>query len=111
MTDRSISRRIGVWYGNADIRQSPGIVATNRYTLMGWDDTRNGDDITHTQDVYTALVQYQALGPGSSAALQYSLAVVAGLGVFGLVLLLLAWQMRARFDPRLPDRPRESQTA
>jgi len=96
VTDRSISRRIGVWYGNSDIRQPPGIVATNQYTLVGWDDTRNGDATTQTQDIYTSMLQYERLGSGTSAALNYGVAAAAGLGVFGVVLLLLAASWKGR---------------
>ena len=90
VTDRSISRRIGVWYGKSDIRQAPGIAATNQYTLVGWDDTRNGDATTPAQDIYTSMLQYERLGSGTSSALQYGAAAAAGLAVFGVVLLLLA---------------------
>ena len=96
VTDRSISRRIGVWYGNSDIRQPPGIAAMNQFTLVGWDDTRNGDVTTQAQDIYTSVVQYERLGSGTSSALRYGAAAAAGLGVFGVVLLLLAalWKRR-----------------
>jgi hypothetical protein len=94
VTDRSVSRRTGVWYGNADIRQAPGLAAAARWTLVGWDDTRNGDEATHTQDIYTSLVQYRQPGPGASAALQYGAAAAAGLGLFGVALLLVL-RMRA----------------
>ena len=96
VTDRSISRRIGVWYGNSDIRQPPGLVATNQFTLVGWDDTRNGDVTTQAQDIYTSVVQYERLGSGTSSALRYGAATAAGLAVFGVVLLLLAalWKTR-----------------
>lgn len=96
VTDRSISRRLGVWYGNSDIRQPPGIAATNQFTLVGWDDTRNGDVTTQAQDIYSTMLQYERLGSGTSSALRYGAAAAAGLGVFGVVLLLLAasWKRR-----------------
>ena len=96
VTDRSISRRIGVWYGNSDIRQPPGIAATNELTLVGWDDTRNGDVTTQAQDIYTSVLQYERLGSGTSSALRYGGAAAAGLGVFGVVLLLLATSWKGR---------------
>jgi hypothetical protein len=112
VTDRPISRRIGVWYGNSDIRQAPGIVATDQYTLVGWDDTRNGDEITQTQDIYTSMLQYERLGSGASATLQYGIAAAAGLAAFGVVLLLLAMSQRERLTGVKPqDRPRERQPA
>lgn len=112
VTDRSISRRIGVWYGNSDIRQAPGVVATNQFTLLGWDDTRNGDETTQRQDIYTGMLQYQRLGSGTSATVQYAVAAVAGLGVFGVVLLLLAMSRRPRQTGTRPhDTTREREPA
>lgn len=96
VTDRSVSRRTGVWYGNADIRQPPGLVATDAYTVVAWDDTRNGDEATHTQDIYSAVVQHRPLGPSVPAGVQYGLAGAGGLGLFGGVLLLLARADRRR---------------
>lgn len=112
VTDRSISRRIGVWYGNSDIRQPPGIVATNQYTLVGWDDTRNGDETTQTQDIYSSMLQYERIGSGPSSALQYGVAAAAGLGVFGIVLLALAMARGGRQTGAKPHaRPREPEPA
>lgn len=84
VTDRSVNRRIGPWFGNADIRQPPGLVARDELTLVVWDDTRNGDDVTQTQDVYSSIVQYEALGAGTSAASKRWLAAVVGFGVVAL---------------------------
>jgi len=110
VTDRSVSRRIGVWYGNSDIRQAPGIAATKQYTVLGWDDTRNGDETTQTQDIYTNLVQYEVLGSGVSSAVRYALGAAAGLGAFGLALLLVAaLQSRRRTEPELPEESRAPQ--
>ncbi|MGH9277118.1 MAG: sialidase family protein [Acidimicrobiales bacterium] len=112
VTDRSVNRRIGVWYGNSDIRQPPGIVATDQFTVVGWDDTRNGDETTQTQDIYTSMVQYELLGSGTSSAARYALGVAAGLAVLGLALLLVAlFQPGRRTGPKLPKETRESQPA
>jgi hypothetical protein len=112
VTDRTISRRIGVWYGNSDIRQPPGIVATNQYTLVGWDDTREGDETTQTQDIFSSMLQYERLGSGTSSALKYGAAAAAGLGLFGLVLLLLAASWKGRQpDVAPPERVSEPQPA
>lgn len=113
VTDRSISRRTGVWYGNSDIRQPPGIVATGRFTIVGWDDTRNGDETTQTQDIYTAMVQYERLGAGGSSALRYAIGAAAGVGVLGVALLIVAAVQpgRRRVEPERPEPRREPQPA
>lgn len=90
ITDRPVGRRIGVWYGNADIRQPPGLVALDPFSLVAWDDTRNGDAATQTQDVYTAAVQYDPIGGDVSRTVLFWLSVAAGLGLFGVVLFVVA---------------------
>lgn len=87
VTDRSIGRRVGVWYGNADIRQPPGLVASDALTVVGWDDTRHANDVTQTQDVYSSAVQYRPVAAGTPRSLMVVLAVASGLGVFGILLL------------------------
>ena len=96
MSDRSISRRIGVWYGNSDIRQAPGIVSTKDFTVLAWDDTRNGDEATQSQDIYSAVAQFSAVTPGTPRTAQYGLAIASGVASFGLVLLVLAAVRRRR---------------
>ena len=90
ITDQSVGRRTGVWYGNADIRQAPGMVALDALTLVAWDDTRNGDKASQTQDIFSSRVQYRPIGAGTSSAVLSWLAVACGLGISGLFLLLLA---------------------
>ena len=90
VTDRSIGRRIGVWYGNADIRQAPGMAATEDFTVLAWDDTRNGDGVNESQDIYSAVAQFNALAPTTPRAAQYGLAAASGVAVFGVILLLLS---------------------
>ncbi len=89
LTDRSVSRRIGVWTG-ADIRQPPGIVSLDEFAIVGWDDTRLGDTTTQTQDIFTRAVQFKALGSGSNDAVRYALGAMLGLAAVGLVLLVFS---------------------
>lgn len=94
VTDRSVSRRVGVWYGNADIRQAPGMAATNELTVVAWDDTRNGDDANQSQDIYSGAVQFSRLAPGTPAAVQYGLAAACGAAASGLILLAVSARRR-----------------
>ena len=89
VTDRSVGRRTGVWYGNADIRQPPGMAALDTLTLVAWDDTRNGDEVSQTQDIYSSIIQYRPIGGRTSSTALSWLAVASGLAVFGMMLLLL----------------------
>ena len=96
VTDRSISRRIGVWYNNADIRQAPGMVATKDFTVLAWDDTRNGGETSESQDIYSAAVQFDRLDPSTPPAAQYGLAAASGVAIFGVILLVLSAVRRRR---------------
>ena len=87
ITDRSIDRKIGVFANNADVNAPPGLAATKAFTLVGWDDTRNGDAVGQAQDLYSSAVQYEAVGGGTSSAAKVALAGVVGLLIVGLALL------------------------
>lgn len=100
VTDRSINRKIGPWATSADISQPPGIASTGAYTIVGWDDTRNGDTVTQSQDIYTANLQYSLLSSsGPSSAILYTLA-----GFGGLIGGSLALWMVARMARRVGSR-------
>ena len=103
VTDRSIPRRIGVWYGNADIRQAPGMVATEDFTVGAWDDTRNGDETNQSQDIYSAAVQFGRLAPSTPPAAEYGLAAASGVAAFGVVLLVVS-SVRRRREPERSGR-------
>ncbi|HEX2047918.1 MAG TPA: sialidase family protein [Acidimicrobiales bacterium] len=90
ISDKSIDRRIGVWSNGYDMRFSPGIASTDKLAVVAWDDTRNGDQLTQTQDVYSGIVQHQAIGGGSSNALRFAIAGLIGLATVGLILLAVS---------------------
>lgn len=87
VTDRPVNRTIGPFGNNFDLWGPPGLASTDAYALVAWDDTRNGDQVTQTQDIYAAAVQHQILGGGTSKAAKYALAATAGLVVAGLLVL------------------------
>jgi hypothetical protein len=108
-TDKIINRRIGPWkpgFGG-DVRSPPGVSAADELTVVAWDDTRNGDLTTETEDIYAASAQYAALGRtgGLAPAVGYTLAAVIGVGAVGLLMLLVATVMRTRRGPALPAAP------
>ena len=101
VTDRSIPRRVGVWYGNADIRQAPGMAATDEFTVLAWDDTRNSDGLNESQDIYSGVVQYDALASRTPNVAHYALAAATGVAAFGLLLLALSASRRRRAEDRV----------
>ena len=88
LTDRVVDRRIGIWGNGFDVSVPPGIASTDKLVVVGWDDTRNGSQLTQTQDLFTVDVQYASLGGGTSTGAKAALAAVAGVGVVGLILLV-----------------------
>lgn len=88
--DRSIDRRLGVWSNGYDMRMPVGVASTDKVAVFAWDDTRNADKLTDGQDVYSSIVQHEALGSGSNDALRYAVAAMAGLALVGLVLLAVS---------------------
>jgi hypothetical protein len=106
ITDINVDRRIGIWGANYDISSPPAVTSTDAYTLFGWDDTRNTDELypasvtqefgAGVQDVYTAVEQFSVLGGGTSSAAKVALAAVVGLLFVGLVLVGAAVAARRR---------------
>jgi hypothetical protein len=80
---------------NSDIRQPPGVASTNQYAAFGWADTRLADEVTETQDNFSAIAEFSPLPATGSSVLPILAAVFAGLVVAGLVLLLIFSRRRA----------------
>ena len=99
ITDRSIDRKFGPWGNGFDMRQPPGVLGTEAYTVVAWDDTRNGTAEAEAQDIYSSLVQWRDLPPARSPVLVYVLAAVCGLLLAGLVLTIAAVSVRRSSKP------------
>lgn len=114
ITDQSVDRRVGVWGANYDINSPPAVTSTDAYALFGWDDTRNTTEFYDSsvtsefggglQDVYTAAVQFDVVGGGTSNAAKIALAGVGGLILVGLVLLAVAVGSKGK----TPSSPRQT---
>jgi hypothetical protein len=99
ITDLSVNRLIGMWTPGTggDVRQPPGVGASDELTYYVWDDTRNGNKQTETQDLYAASAQHETLQPGGlPTGAGYALAAVTGVAVVGLLLFLVALATRGR---------------
>lgn len=110
VTDRSINRRIGPWSNNFDMRQPPGLASADEMAVFAWDDTREGDEVGQAQDIFSAVGQFTAIGTGSSNALRYALAIMAGMALAGVILLGLSGTGRPRRRPLQPE-PEVRETA
>jgi Neuraminidase (sialidase) len=96
LTDQIVDRRIGIWGNGFDVSAPPGIASTNQLLVVGWDDTRNGTQLTQTQDLFTVDVQYERLGGGTSKAAKVAMAAVGAVGLVGLILLVSSRAARRR---------------
>lgn len=76
---------IGPFASNFDLNGPPAVASTDAYALIGWDDTRFGDKVTETQDIFASAVQFEEVG-GTNRATAYILSGVVGLVVVGLIL-------------------------
>ncbi|MBW3547738.1 MAG: glycoside hydrolase [Actinobacteria bacterium] len=54
VTDRIIDRRIGVWSNNVHSHYNVGIASTDDTVYFAWQDSRAGDDVTNSEDIYFA---------------------------------------------------------
>ena len=88
VSDVSSDRKIGTWSNGYDMRAPVGIGSADSFALLGWEDTRLGDPVTQTQDVFASNVQFEELETGLSSGVRYALAAMAGLALTGLVLLV-----------------------
>ena len=92
----------------------PGLASTNAYAVLGWDDTRLTDPNFADnaavggglQDIFTAAVQYEAVGGGTSSAVKIALAAVVGLLAVGLILFVAALTARRGRDGSAPGSAR-----
>jgi hypothetical protein len=103
VSDQTIDRRFGVWGNNFDQNSPPSLASTNKFALLGWDDTRfsRGEDGQvviaspvnaegfggGVQDIFISAVQFEKVGGGTNRTAQVILAGVVGVLVVGLVLL------------------------
>jgi hypothetical protein len=91
VSDRMADRSIGVWSNNVHSHYSVGIASANDGVYIAWQDSRNGNNITNSEDVYFASVLLDA--PGVSVEDDSGVPgwVVAATGVavgMGLAMLL-----------------------
>ena len=63
ITDRLIDRRIGVWSNNVHSHHNVGLTSTDAAVYFAWQDTRNGDALTNSEDVYFASLVAEPADP------------------------------------------------
>lgn len=92
VSDRLADRRIGVWSNNVHSHYTVGIASANDGVYITWQDTRNGNSVTNSEDIYFASVLLDA--PGVSVENDSGVPgwVLTGAGIavgMGLAMLLV----------------------
>lgn len=97
ISDRSSDRHVGPFANYSDFRGAIGIAATDYGAFYAWDDSRNGDVQTQSQDTYVGALQLAAL-PGDTATplIAVAAAVGAGLALAALILFGASVWLRRR---------------
>ena len=88
LTDRSIDRSIGIWGNNIESHYNVGIASTNTSVYVAWQDTRNGNPSTQSEDIYTSSLKLpgatvnSALPPADTPVWPFLVVgIVLGMGV------------------------------
>ncbi len=105
VNDRAIDRRFGPKMGS--INGPIGLASTDKVVHLAWDDTRNGNSITTSQDIYFARVRYVPPGvafgggvdTGTSPLAAGALGAAVALSVGGLVLVIGMQASRRKTPP------------
>ncbi|MGI8984459.1 MAG: sialidase family protein [Acidimicrobiales bacterium] len=56
VNDVPIDRTIGSWVNNKDVMAPLAVASFNDGAILAWSDTRNGNEISQTQDIFTSTV-------------------------------------------------------
>ena len=105
VSDRIADRRIGVWSNNIHSHYTVGVASANDGVYITWQDTRNGNEVTNSEDVYFASVLLDAPGVSvedDSGVPGWALAgagVAVGMGLAMLFVFLVS--RRSRSEPEV----------
>lgn len=102
ISDRLIDRNFGVWSNNVHSHYNVGIASSDDSVYFAWQDSRNGNNVTNSEDVYFASLKLE--GPVVPAAAEGSrvptwvvalAATALGMGIATLASLALVRRVRA----------------
>jgi hypothetical protein len=104
VNDRPIDRRFGPKLGS--INGPVGVASTDKVAFIAWDDTRNGNATTSSQDIYFTRARYapasEAFGAGEDTGTSPWVAGLLGAAValaIGGLLLVIGMQISRKKTP------------
>ena len=103
VTDGLANRQIGTFnFNNYYLVDQPGVASTDSAAVVAWTDTRNGDDQTQAQDIYSAVVNVSSAAAGYSTGDLVIVIVVVALAALaagvGITLLISGRLTRRRLQ-------------
>ncbi|MGI8810286.1 MAG: sialidase family protein [Acidimicrobiales bacterium] len=103
VNDVPIDRTIGSWINNIDVMAPVAVASSNEAAVVAWSDTRNGNSISNTQDIFTGTVTFGESEANRVTGFQAGL--VGGLLGLGLAMCLALYLAR-RPNPPAAKPPR-----
>lgn len=90
VNDVPIDRTIGSWVNNADVMAPVAVASFDAGAAVAWSDTRNGNSISNTQDIFASTVIFGKTQPRRVTSFQIGVVgVLLGLGVAMCLALFL----------------------
>ena len=97
VNDVPIDRTIGSWVNNKDVMAPVALASFNDGLIVAWSDTRNGNAISNTQDIFTSTVTF---GEGAGDRVTGLQAGFVGLLLgLGLAMCLAMYLVRRQSPP------------
>jgi hypothetical protein len=103
VNDVPIDRTIGSWINNIDVMAPVAVASFNEGAVVAWSDTRNGNTVSNTQDIFTSTVSFGSAETHRVTGFQAG--VVGGLLGLGLAMCLAVYLTR-RPNPPASTPPR-----
>ena len=97
VNDVPIDRTIGSWINNMDVMAPIAIASFEEGAIVAWSDTRNGNAISNTQDIFTGTVTFGEAEPRRVTGFQAG--VVGVLVGLGLAMCLALYVTRRQHRP------------
>ncbi len=98
VSDRIIDRNIGVWSNNTHVHGNVALASSEDTVYLAWQDSRNGNAVTNTEDIYFASIKLDGTTPIAADEPTPGW-ILAGAGVaigMGLAMLLVYLTVRRR---------------
>jgi hypothetical protein len=90
VNDVPIDRTIGSWVNNTDVMAPIAIASFDEGAVVAWSDTRNGNTVSNTQDIFASTVTFEKVTPRRVTGFQAGLVgLLLGLGVAMCLAVLL----------------------